>query len=118
MGRTQKIAKREIYSNITMLLKTTLLLAIILGILPSLDSGIDIRRKVVPALILLLILANIDWKEAELWFFVISTITPHAIFFADVPNRVVNHIWTQVEQLWLEKWNSEETETDDSHVNE
>merc|ERR1712126_122358 len=106
------------YSNITMLLKTTLLLAIILGILPSLDSGIDIRRKVVPALILLLILANIDWKEAELWFFVISTITTHAIFFADVPNRVVNHIWTQVEQLWLEKWNSEETETDDSHVNE
>merc|ERR1712133_110232 len=106
------------FSNITMLsLKTTLLLSIILGILPSLDSGIDIRRKVVPALILLLLLANIDWNEPELWFFVISTTTTHAIFFADVPNRVVNHTWTQVEELWIEKWNSEGSETDDSHVN-
>merc|ERR1712243_204683 len=96
------------YSNITMLcLKTTLLLAIILGILPSLDSGIDIRRKVVPALILLLLLANIDWNEKDLWFFVISATTTHAVFFADVPNRVVTHMWNKVEELWLEKWYSE-----------
>ena len=67
------------------------LLGILVGTFSTLQSpAIPLTKKLVPAIIALLVMANIDWTDGDFYVFWGSAMVMNWIFQNDIPNRLVD----------------------------
>ena len=67
------------------------LLGILVGAFPTLQSPtIPLSKKPVPVIIVLLVMANIDWTDGSFYVFWSLAMMTNWIFQNDIPNRLVD----------------------------
>ena len=67
------------------------LLGILVGAFPTVQSPtIPLSKKLVPAIVVLLVMANIDLTDGDFYFFWGSAMVMNWIFQNDIPNRLVD----------------------------
>ena len=64
------------------------LLGMVTGALPTLCGVQPLRAKLVPCLLLLTLVAVMDWRDQQAITYLVTTLVSHYIFLMDLPNRL------------------------------
>ena len=88
------LVKLKLHSKTVKMFGSTLhLLGILVGTFPALQSPTKpLTKKLVNAVIVLLVMANIDWTDGSFYIFWGLAIMTNWIFQNDIPNRLVDRM--------------------------
>ena len=75
------------------------LLGLLVGAFPTLQSPtIPLSKKLVPFVITILVLANVDWNDGSFIVFWGFAVTSNWIFQNDIPNRLVDRMMRKIKE--------------------
>merc|ERR550519_1314037 len=67
----------------------TALLGLVIGASPSISDQEAASKKLIPTLLLIILIAFLDWADYDTWWFMLATATSHIVFSQDYPNLLV-----------------------------